>query len=109
MYRSSFSLHAVVLIRAVSYSPVDPYLTPSHPSARNHYGVLACGRFTFDPSAMENTKHHRYKEQRRHGGKKQSTDHGAAQGGILFATFTPSKSHRQHSDNHRQRSHDDRP
>ena len=58
---------------------------------------------------MDHGKNTRHKEERGESGKDQPTDHGAAQRRVLLAAFTEAHGHRYHSNDHRERRHQDRP
>src|SRR5215471_6645418 len=76
----------------------------------SHYlcGLLCIAAGIRTPAAMHHAEHHGYKEQRGHGGKYQSTNHGASQGRVLLAALTQSERHRHHADDHRHCRHDHR-
>src|SRR5271166_216756 len=50
--------------------------------------------------SMQHAEHGGDEKQRRDGGADQSTDHGAAERGVLFAAFAQAHGHRNHPDDH---------
>src|SRR5580693_7793086 len=52
-------------------------------------------------------EYRRHEKQCGHGGADQSTDHGAAERRVLLASFANTERHRDHTDYHRKRRHDD--
>jgi hypothetical protein len=55
---------------------------------------------------MQETEDYRHEEQRSHGCEHEPSDYGAAEGRVLLAAFTETKSHWKHTDDHRRRRHD---
>src|SRR5262249_10183666 len=80
------------------------------PSSRS-YGFLRrrSGARPGGPAVVQNAEEHRNEEEGRRRREKETSDHGPAERGVLLAAFPQTESHRNHSNDHRERGHDDRP
>src|ERR1700677_3441474 len=59
--------------------------------------------------SMQQCKHRGNKNERRHRGAKQAAHHRAAERGVLLASITQTKSHRDHADDHGEGRHENWP
>src|SRR5580704_1060133 len=69
-------------------------------------------RFRASPipaSSMQQCKHRGNKDERGHRGAKQPAHHCAAERGVLLASITQTKGHRNHADDHGESGHQDWP
>src|SRR5215472_7033674 len=69
--------------------------------------LFACA--TFLAAAVEYREHAGYEKQSCNCGEQQSADDGTPQWRVLLATLAEPECHWHHSDDHRQRRHQDRP
>src|ERR1700678_228379 len=58
---------------------------------------------------VQHTEHCGYKKQSSYGGANQTTDYRPAKGGILFAAFSHAHGHGNHTDDHGESRHQNRP